>query len=61
MATDPLLEGLPGCDPKLVLALVPIREGSGAEWIASLLSRLRAEGAEGVTAKLLSPPVLEVT
>lgn len=57
----PLLEGLPSCDPSLVLAFLPIREDSGAECTAGVLSKLKAEGVEGVSVKALSPVVLEVT
>jgi hypothetical protein len=47
----PLLEGLPSCDPSLVLALVPIRADSGAECTAAVLARLRAEAVEGVSVR----------
>jgi len=57
----PLLEGLPRCDPNLVLALIPVREDSGADSIAALVAKVRAEAVEGVKVECLSPLVAYIT
>ena len=57
----PLREGMPSCDPSLVVAYVPIPEDTGAQCIESLLEKLPDGVIETVTATRLSPVVLLLT